>query len=385
MSSDAPVEYTCSIGDCKARFYILSSFGNHLRRDHSNRQGEVVTTVSSFNGTVGINNEAVNCNANLSDSDVDDNGTVDSGVVDFGEEDEEDEEDELQNLIPQSCPDRDTAAISMMTEFIDDVVSGRSSFSSDSFFHVLLRMRLNLLAKNVALSTVRLFFNQQRATIGGIFSLMQASAPNAEALDWVKEVEANIGDAFSEVDTEYKMRRRLVSLGLMVPPKSITLGTRWDLRPDRETGRVKHVQVPNTFQYVSPLDVLEFILKHPEVQEVLDQQSDGAADGFMRDFTDGKYFKRHPFFSVNIRRLRLLFFFDDFEVSNPLGPRAGDHKIGAVYFTILNMPVSLRSCLSSCFMSVLFHSYDRNTYGFETVLQPLVDRSYQSCNAMESL
>lgn len=48
----------------------------------------------------------------------------------------------------------------------------------------------------------------------------------------------------------------------------------------------------------------------------------------MRDYCDGEEFKSHPLFSVNIRALQIIIYYDDVEICNPLGSRRTVHKIG---------------------------------------------------------
>ena len=48
------------------------------------------------------------------------------------------------------------------------------------------------------------------------------------------------------------------------------------------------------------------------------------------------------------------------------------HKIGSLYFTILNLPPKFRSSLSNCYLVGLYNASDVKNYGFDHILQPLV-------------
>ena len=95
-------------------------------------------------------------------------------------------------------------------------------------------------------------------------------------------------------------------------------------------------------------------------------------DGIMRDFHDGEFSRGHVFFS-NSRNIALLLYTDDCEIVNPLGSKAGMHKIGVIYCTILNLPRKFRSSLCNCFLVALYNASDVKTYGFDSILQPLVE------------
>ena len=53
-----------------------------------------------------------------------------------------------------------------------------------------------------------------------------------------------------------------------------------------------------------------------------------SGDETMRDFCDGTYYKEHPVFSAHPEALQILLYYDDIEVGNPLGTKAGEHKLG---------------------------------------------------------
>ncbi len=126
-----------------------------------------------------------------------------------------------------------------------------------------------------------------------------------------------------------------------------------------------------TFQYIPLKQLLKHILESKGfMRAVLEYQP--SDDGIMRDFHDGEFCRGHVFFS-NSRNIALLLYVDDCEIANPLGSKAGMHKIGIVYCTILNIPPKFRSSLCNCYLVGLYNSGDVNTYGFDPILHPLVE------------
>ena len=57
------------------------------------------------------------------------------------------------------------------------------------------------------------------------------------------------------------------------------------------------------------------------------------SDDKMEDFCDGAAHKRHPLFSVDPTALQIMLYYDDLEVSNPIGSRSTKHKIGESHQT----------------------------------------------------
>lgn len=69
----------------------------------------------------------------------------------------------------------------------------------------------------------------------------------------------------------------------------------------------------------------------------------------------------------------LIFYFDDFEVGNPLGSHAGCYKIGVLYFTIATIPPEFSSRLENIFLALIFHSQDRVSFGNESVFNIVIE------------
>lgn len=60
-------------------------------------------------------------------------------------------------------------------------------------------------------------------------------------------------------------------------------------------------------------------------------------DGVYFDIKDWLYMKRHPLF-VKEDAVQIQLFYDEFETINPLGSKRCMHKLGVIYFTLINFP-----------------------------------------------
>lgn len=74
----------------------------------------------------------------------------------------------------------------------------------------------------------------------------------------------------------------------------------------------------------------------------------------------------------NPENIQLLLYIDECEVANPLGSKAGFHKVGVVYCTILNIPPKFRSSLCNFFLVAMFNAGDAKSYGYNTFMRPIV-------------
>ena len=62
------------------------------------------------------------------------------------------------------------------------------------------------------------------------------------------------------------------------------------------------------------------------LQEI--NSSHGSSDEIMRDFCDAQLIKDSEMFKTDPTALQLIMYYDDIEVANPLGAKAGIHKLG---------------------------------------------------------
>ncbi|XP_040924480.2 uncharacterized protein LOC114846307 isoform X1 [Betta splendens] len=157
-----------------------------------------------------------------------------------------------------------------------------------------------------------------------------------------------------------------------IEPVEKVLGVRFENRRNRCTGTYDQVVVTDKFAYVPILQTLQSILSNPHLSDIF-TSSHTPNDGVYCDIKDGLYMKRHPLFSSKNLALQIQLFYDEFETANPLGSKKGVHKLGGIYFTLRNFPPKLNSCLVNIHLCALFHAQDIKTYGFDTILEPIIN------------
>lgn len=65
-------------------------------------------------------------------------------------------------------------------------------------------------------------------------------------------------------------------------------------------------------------------------------------------------------------------YIDDFEICNPLGTSKKKHKVCGIYWVIANLPIRLRSTLSSIYLAALCKNVHIKQYGYSKVLERLI-------------
>ncbi|KAF1391041.1 hypothetical protein PFLUV_G00064480 [Perca fluviatilis] len=129
-----------------------------------------------------------------------------------------------------------------------------------------------------------------------------------------------------------------------------------------------------TYSYVPITEVLKHYCSHEDiVDEIQANRYMDRDPNYLSDFSDGTYFKEHPFFKVNPHALRLHFYEDEFEVVIPLGSKRTKHKLCAFYYTIGNLDSKHRSKLKHIHLALLVRQTFVNRCGLQTILKPMLD------------
>ncbi|XP_039866414.1 uncharacterized protein LOC120720703 [Simochromis diagramma] len=120
------------------------------------------------------------------------------------------------------------------------------------------------------------------------------------------------------------------------------------------------------FAYCVPLlNILKGMLESSFWQGLISVNPNNVSrPDVLRDCCDGNVFVSNKFFQENPHCLKLVLYQDAFEVVNPLGSAKKKHKVLAVYFSLLNIPLTpfIIVCGSSCFAAeTLMLSIDKKT------------------------
>lgn len=113
----------------------------------------------------------------------------------------------------------------------------------------------------------------------------------------------------------------------------------------------------------------------------------------MSDYCDSPAFDSHPLFSNDSSALQIMMYYDDVEVTNPLGSKTKIHKIGwfsntcsvffmevidlflaaAFYYSLGNIPPQHRSTAWSIQLLAVTTTPTLQKYGPDRILQPIME------------
>lgn len=87
----------------------------------------------------------------------------------------------------------------------------------------------------------------------------------------------------------------------------------------------------------------------------------------LSDISDGQIFENKDFFVQNPSCLKLVLYQDAFEVVNPLGSAKTKHKVLAVYVSVANLPLHVRSDTDHMSLVLLCREKDFKEFGHAKV------------------
>ena len=151
-------------------------------------------------------------------------------------------------------------------------------------------------------------------------------------------------------------------------PVSVMLGERYVVKQASKT-----VQNVPAYGYVVPfLPCLKQLLGMPEVKMYVNSMQDCESDdGFYRDFGDGEYVRNQEMLKL-AESIKILAFYDDIEVVNPIGVRVKKNKLSLFFWTLLNLPPRYRSRLNSIQLLAVAKTNDCKEFGVEKLLQDFI-------------
>lgn len=196
-----------------------------------------------------------------------------------------------------------------------------------------------------------------------INTLPQASLDTAETRSQrlvFDQTLSEVSNPFHRMDTEFKRMNDYVQQGLIMPT-TYPLGQRSETQKDGSTALVNA-----TAQYVSIVDTLTTHVSHPRRNTPHFRPS--RQD--ISSYADAELFKGSEFFRENPEALRLSLYHDDIEIANPLGSKAGVHKLTMFYMSVHDS--TSPSDLQSIHLVAVCYASDLKEYGYDKVMKPFI-------------
>ncbi|KAF2885598.1 hypothetical protein ILUMI_20582 [Ignelater luminosus] len=205
----------------------------------------------------------------------------------------------------------------------------------------------------------------------GKFKFVNISGEDEDSLKWLKNNSQPFEDVSQHwrkttklhVNTEYKFTKLYEESGLLLSSKTIQIGEK--MKPSRLNNDVVLKPVPACIKMISLIDLFTNLLTSGELlNDMKTQYSELLKEtNVVSNFVQCNLWKSKVFNYDDKTVFPLILFFDDYEVGNALGSRAGKNKLGAVYVSLPSLPPHITSKLNNIFLFALFYSNDHKLFG----------------------
>lgn len=192
-----------------------------------------------------------------------------------------------------------------------------------------------------------------------VASLPPHVTTNSASLSHVEDCFTQSMNMFGGLQTEYERLNYLRNKGLVMP-QSVRIGSRLDTKADGSQRLV-----PIYAQYVPIKQTLAAYLTAEQFTCF-----PSHTDNRISRFEDTPTFKTSSYFMANPSALKIIIYHDDLELGDPLGSRAGVHKLTMFYYSVHGFATGK---LRQIHLLLACHSSDIKQYGYDTVLKPLLE------------
>lgn len=319
--------YKCEQLKCPLLFSNWKSLSYHLRTQHNDLESTTSMSTTITNETVSLTN--YNSHSNLNQTQPSD-----------GAKEHIESIDEIKSIISKN-------ALKFVTKL--------NSISYTNNLHI------EKLLKEFSENLSFVFLNIKKVVLPEISNVAKRNEIGT-LLDCCS-------NPFSNINTEYKLVKSLVSKNLMVIPEQIIL--------KKEVGEIMKKGIPQMSEVTSTGTIMpiEFQIKsffsmsgtlNSTLKYIQDKKKEKEN---ISNFVQGKLWK-----SKNIPEKTIPFFlyYDDFEVNDPIGNHTGTQSIGAFYYSFPVLPPDISSKLDSIFPAMFILTKNLKTIGPNICLSQLM-------------
>ena len=156
-----------------------------------------------------------------------------------------------------------------------------------------------------------------------------------------------------------------------VPFQEIPLGNKLAVRKKGAKHQISEIE--DTFIYVPIIDSLKQLLSNAKLRRLIMRKPTLSKDNVFFDLPDGSIYRNDDYFKEHNNALMIVLYHDELEVCNPLGSKAGIHKVDMYYYTIANLSPKYRSKHSAVRLLAIANSKLVREYGIDKILEPIIN------------
>lgn len=299
----------------------------------------------------------------------------------LGEEDENDNSDESENSDNDcdsiSHKQLNVGACASHASNISDVkdVSSEPDLSELAGMYVLTLKSQTGTTEESLKSVLKSTRNLIQETMRNCLSEMKEQKVSLESPSLKKFIEEK-SDIFGHVNSKDKQKKFFKEKFDLL--SSTTIPVVSEFKTKRSGGKKKTVIVDRSAVHIPLIALLEKITTHPDYEEMCADYICCDDPEVIDCFMKSESAKANPVLQDHPEALRIILYYDDLEVCNPLGSASGKYKLGVFYILLENIGPCHRSNLQLIGLYVIVHSdllkvESGKGLGIDTVMDEMVE------------
>lgn len=276
-------------------------------------------------------------------------------------------------ILPGSLNDQcsSSKSVSTSTKQIDFNMEKQNLMENVVAFSLNLHSKNNFTRKNVT----DIQENVEKYIINSIataFEKVLIYIKDEQSRSQVKDLIEYIKIPFKQIKTEYRLIKELESKKVFTSPTVFTISNEVceiikKNRPTIDQNSFQGVLMPLEFQIKSFFETSDILYKTLENMNYLKNEKNYC------NFVNGSVWKQIEDSYSNKIVIPYFLYFDDYEINNPLGSHAGEHKLCGGYYSFPTIPKHLNSQLNTIFLACIFKTKDHQVFGNELIFTKLVN------------
>lgn len=260
------------------------------------------------------------------------------------------------------------------------VLENKSDESETLLAKFILNLRASTNISNAKLQEVlcqmqELIENSVRCTLDKVNNILKTENSQVQLPSLVnfEEVIQNSVASFKNLNTIYKQDNYFSKQFHVTAPKTIDL-SRDIISNSRDVQNNRQYEIKDKIMVYIPLKgIILNLITNKYVKEMMAASQYPNINNTLKSFNDGSLFKHCDFFLQKPDALQFILYYDELEVCNPLGSKAGLQKLGMFYIVLGNIPPKYRSCLKMINLLAIVRASYVKTYGMDKILEPIVE------------
>lgn len=179
-------------------------------------------------------------------------------------------------------------------------------------------------------------------------------------------------ESFRGLESQSQREHTYTSMLGLLKPQTAYFGSSFQWIKRKGSGVPVLKEIKSVGYFIPFLESLKRIICHKDFKRALKSSPDLGSENIFTDVNDGSFYKNHPIL-CDKNAIAIIAYYDDIEVTNPLGSKIKNHKLAVFYWFIANIDPAFRSQLSVINLLAVTKTKYVRKFGVDILLKDFLD------------